>query len=296
MRFGYNKGMSSLAPHRSVKIVTDSAADLPPALAARWGIHVVPLRVEIDGQSYRDGVDLSGEELYRRMRASRNLPTTSQPALGELQQIYQTLTADGSDVVSVHLSSGLSGTYNVAALAAEDDSLRPGAVRVVDSQALSMCVGWIALLGAQAAQAGADATAVVALMDELRGRVRILGVLDTLDYVQRGGRLGLASAFLGTMLSIKPILHMKEGTAAPMERVRTWARAMQRLVELTAGFGPLQALAVMHGDAPAQAAQLADMLAPLYPRADIVLTHIGAGLGVHVGPGAVGLGCVLAKP
>jgi DegV family protein with EDD domain len=282
---------------RPVKIVTDSTADIPPEIAAALDIHVVPLRVEFGNRSYRDGLDLSGEELYRLLRESPTLPTTSQPSLGELQQIYHALTADGSDVVSVHVSSGLSGTYNVAALAAESEDERPGAghVAVVDSQALSMCVGWLAIFAARAARAGANQAQIVALMDEMRHRVRILGLLDTLEYVQRGGRLGVASAFLGTMLAIKPILHMKQGTAQPMEKVRTKPRAMQRLVEITAGFGPLDALAVMHGDAPDEAAQLVDMLAPIYPRNEILVAHIGAGLGVHVGPRAVGVCCVLAK-
>lgn len=281
--------------HRPVKIVTDSSADIPPPLAAALDIHVVPIRVEFGTVGYCDGVDLSGEEFYRKLRESATLPTTSQPSLGELQQIYRRLTDDGCDVVSVHLSSGLSGTYNVACLAAEDEDLPPGAVAVVDTQAISMCVGWIAILGARAAANGASQADVVALMNDLRGRVRILGLLDTLEYVQRGGRLGMASAFLGTMLAIKPILHMKHGTAQPMEKVRTKPRAMQRLVELTAGFGPLDELAVMHGDAPDEAGKLADMLAPLYPRDQMLIAHIGAGLGVHVGPRAVGVCCVLAK-
>jgi DegV family protein with EDD domain len=284
---------------RPVKIVTDSTADIPPEIAAELGIEVVPLRVEFGNTSYRDGVDLNGEALYHLLRESPTLPTTSQPSLGELQQVYHRLTAEGYDVVSVHVSSGLSGTYNVAVLAAEseDEDERPGTghVAVVDSQALSMCVGWLAIFGARAALAGADQAQVVALLEEMRHRVRILGLLDTLEYVQRGGRLGVASAFLGTMLAIKPILHMKQGTAQPMEKVRTKPRALQRLVEITAGFGPLEALAVMHGDAPDEAAQLVDMLAPIYPRHEILVGHIGAGLGVHVGPRAVGVCCVLAK-
>jgi DegV family protein with EDD domain len=280
---------------RPVKIVTDSSADIPPHIAAELDIRVVPLRIEFGSRSYYDGVDLSGEEFYRQLRESASLPTTSQPSIGELQQTYKELTRDGCDVVSVHLSSGLSGTYNVACLAAEADELEPGAVAVVDTQAISMCVGWLAIFAARAARAGAAQAEVVALLDEMRHRVRILGLLDTLEYVQRGGRLGMASAFLGTMLSIKPILHMKHGTAQPMEKVRTKPRAIQRLVELTAGFGPLEALAVMHGDAPDEAAKLADMLAPLFPRDQMLIAHIGAGLGTHVGPRAVGVCCVLAK-
>src|SRR6476646_7701800 len=141
---------------RPVRIVTDSSADIPPEMAAALDIRVIPLRIEFGNKSYCDGVDLSGEEFYRKLRESATLPTTSQPSLGELQATYRDAVAAGCDVVSVHLSSGLSGTYNVACLAAEAEELPSGAVSVVDSQAISMCVGWLAIFGARAARAGAS--------------------------------------------------------------------------------------------------------------------------------------------
>ena len=278
-----------------MKIVTDSTSDVPPALAAALGITIVPQQVAIGDQIYQDGIDLTGEEFYRLLHHTSAVPRTSQPALGRLEDAYRTLTADGFDVASVHVSSGLSGTYNVACLAAEAEGLGPGTITVVDSQAVSMCLGWIAIYAARAAEAGAPLPEVVALVEEMRGRVRILAALDTLEYVQRSGRLGVASAFLGTMLAIKPILHMKQGTVQPLEKVRTMPRALQRVVELTAAMGPLEALAVIDGDAAAEARHLADMLAPVYPRDKMLLNHTGAGVGVHVGPRAVGVCALLAK-
>lgn len=279
-----------------VKIVTDSTADIPAEVAAELDIRVVPLTVQIGDATFRDGVDLSGETFYRRLQESPGVPSTSQPPIGEMEALYQELTADGSEVVSIHVSSGLSGTYSTCALAATSLALRPGAVRVIDSQALSMCLGWMAIFAARAARAGRTQSEIFDQVEGMIPRVRILGLLDTLEWVQRGGRLGLASAFLGTMLAIKPILHMKEGRAVPMEKVRTKSKAMQRMVELTESFGPLDALAVVHGAAPDEAAKLIEMLAPIYPREQILVSHIGSVLGSHVGPRAVGVCCVLRRP
>lgn len=280
----------------TVKIVTDSTADIPAGLARELGITVVPLLLQFGEQVYRDQIDLSGEAFYRLLQDTPGVPTTSQPPIGQIEQIYRDLTVDGSPVVSIHVSSGLSGTYSTCALAATSIDLVPGAVQVIDSQALSMCLGWLAIFAARAAQAGQSQAEIVALVRGMIPRVRILGVLDTLEWVQRGGRLGLASAFLGTMLAIKPILHMKAGKAVPMERVRTKAKAIGRMVDLTASFGRLDGLAVVHGDDPTEAVRLVDLLAPIYPRAEIVVSHIGPVLGSHVGPRAVGVCCVIGSP
>jgi fatty acid kinase fatty acid binding subunit len=278
-----------------VRIVTDSTSDVPPEVARELGITVIPLVLQIGSQTYRDKIDLSGEEFYRLLQETPGVPVTSQPPIGEIEAVYRELTADGSRVVSIHLSSGLSGTYSTCALAATSIDLEPGAVRAIDSQAISMCLGWQVIFAARAAQAGCSQDDIVALVEAMVPRVRILGLLDTLEWVQRGGRLGLASAFLGTMLAIKPILHMKEGKPVPMEKVRTKSKAMQRMIELAAGLGPLDALAVVHGDAPDEAEKLISMLEPIYPREKILVSHIGAVLGSHVGPRAVGICCVVAR-
>src|SRR5690242_4561586 len=186
-----------------VKIVTDSTSDVPPEVARELGITVIPLVVQIGAQTYRDKIDLTGEEFYRLLQATPGVPVTSQPPIGEIEQVYRGLTADGSRVVSIHLSSGLSGTYSTCSLAATALDLEPGAVRVLDSQAISMCLGWQAIFAARAAREGCTQDEIIDLVADLVPRVRILGLLDTLEWVQRGGRLGLASAFLGTMLAIK---------------------------------------------------------------------------------------------
>jgi len=278
-----------------VKIVTDSTSDVPPEVARELGITTIPLVLQIGSQTYRDKIDLSGEEFYRLLQETPGVPVTSQPPIGEIEQVYRDLTSDGSRVVSIHLSSGLSGTYSTCALAAPSIDLEPGAVHVIDSQGISMCLGWQVIFAARAARAGSSQDEIVALVEGMVPRVRILGLLDTLEWVQRGGRLGLASAFLGTMLAIKPILHMKEGKPVPMEKVRTKSKAMLRMVELAADLGPLDALAVVHGDAPDEAEKLISMLEPIYPREKILVSHIGAVLGSHVGPRAVGICCVVAR-
>jgi DegV family protein with EDD domain len=280
----------------SIKIVTDSTSDIPVEVARELDITVFPLLVQMGEHSYRDQVDLSGEEFYRLMSEMPGVPTTSQPGIGHVEQVYKDLTADGSEVVSIHVSSELSGTYSTCNLASTALDLRPGAVRVVDSKAISMCLGWMVIFAARAARAGRSQDDIVDMVNGMVGRVRILGLLDTLEWVQRGGRLGLASAFLGTMLAIKPILHMKDGKAVPMERVRTKPKAMQRMVELTESFGPLEALAVVHGAAPDEAEKLIEMLSDVFPRDQILTTHIGPALGTHVGPRAVGVCCVIQRP
>jgi DegV family protein with EDD domain len=279
-----------------VKVVTDSTSDIPADVARELGITVIPLAVQIGGRSYHDKVDLSGEAFYRLLQDTPGLPLTSQPPIGEVEAVYRDLTADGSSVVSIHVSSGLSGTYNACAAAATSSDLRPGAVRVIDSLAVSMSLGWIGIFAARAACGGAGQDAVAALAERLVPRTRILALLDTLEWLQRGGRIGPASAFLGTMLAIKPILHLKDGRVAPLERVRSKAKGLQRLVEITRAFGPLDALAVAHGDSPEEAAALVDALDSVYPREQILLSHVGPALGSHVGPRAVGICCVLAAP
>lgn len=278
----------------AVKIVTDSTSDIPPEVARELGITVIAQVVQLGARTFRDKVDLSGEEFYRLLQATPGLPLTSQPPIGEIEALYRDLTADGSSVVSIHVSAALSGTCNACARAATAGDLRAGAVQVVDSQAVSMCLGWIVIFAARAARAGAGQAEVVALAESMVPRTRILALLDTLEWLQRGGRIGPASAFLGTMLAIKPILYLKDGKVAPLERVRTKRRAVQRLVEITRSFGPLDALAVVHGADPDEAAELIQMLDEVYPHEQVLTSHIGGALGAHAGPRALGVCCVLA--
>lgn len=280
---------------RPLKVVTDSTADLPHALSRELGIEVVPLIVSFGNEHYRDGLDLSGEEFYRKLTHSKAMPATAAPAPGAFAEVYERCIADGYDVLSIHLSSDLSGVYNAAMVAAADFNYEVQRVAVVDSRALSMSVGWLAIHAAHAAREHHDLAYAATLVEDMIPRLRILGAFDTLAMLQRGGRIGMASAFLGTMLSVKPLLHMKEGLIEPLERVRTSSKALTRMADIVRGFGPLQACAVMHGYNEEAAHKLVELISPHFPVEQILLTHVGAVLGTHVGPKAVGVACVLAS-
>ena len=275
---------------RRVKVVTDSAADIPAEIAHELDITVVPLLVHMGGRTYRDGVDLSGEEFYRELEATRSVTTTSLPSLDSFADAYRRITSEGYDVVSVHLSSKLSGTYNAALMASTSDGVPMEAVSVVDSRTLSMGEGWIAIKAAEAARDGASQADVAALAESLVPRVRVYGALDTLEYVIRSGRVSRLPGTVGTLLSVKPILTTRpNGEAIILERVRTRHRSLERIVELTAEAGPIERLAVMHGADEQGAAELMELLRPLDVPQPVVVAHIGAMLGTHVGPGVVGV-------
>jgi DegV family protein with EDD domain len=276
-----------------VKIVTDSAADIPAALAEELGITVVPLLVHIGGKSYRDGVDISGEDFYRELEATRSVTTTSLPSLASFEEAYRRITGEGHEIVSVHMSSKLSGTVNAALMASTGDGVADDSISVVDTRTISMGQGWVAIRAAEAARAGKSRDEIEALAQSLSGRAHIFGLLDTLEYVMKSGRVGLVPGTVGTMLNVKPILTTRpNGEAVILEKIRTRKKALERIVELTAALGPLDALAVMHAADEEGAAQLLEMLKPLDPPQPVVIGHIGAVLGTHVGPRGVGVCCV----
>ncbi len=281
-------------PAPAVRIVTDSTADIPADLVRELQITVVPMSLEIAGRTYRDKVDIDGAEFYRLLEKTPGLPTTSQPPTGAFEAVYRDLTGGGADVVAIQLSSELSGTYNVSRLAAQSAEARPGAVHVINSRTVAMSLGWLVIFAARAAQSGQSQADIVALVEDMVPRTRLLAALDTLEWLQRGGRIGLASALLGNMLAVKPIVTVRDGIVAPLERVRTKARAVQRTAELAEAYGPLDALAVAHGGAPEEAEKLVELVAGFYPRDKIIVTHISAVIGVHAGPRAVGICCVVA--
>lgn len=277
-----------------VSIVTDSTADLPSDLVARYGIRVVPLLVQFGEEWFRDGVDLSPAAFYARLRTGSVLPTTSQPSLATFQATYEDLLKDGGQVVAIHLSSTFSGTYQASVVAARACS--PGRVAVLDSRSLSMGTGWLALEAAQAAAAGAPYKEVVALVERLRPGARVMAVLETLEFLQRGGRIGRARAFLGSLLGIKPLLEVRDGEVLPRERIRTWGRAIERLVELTLALGKLRRVAVIHSGADQAAERLRGWLEPRLEHAELRTCELGPVLGTHIGPGAVGVAVLVDEP
>jgi DegV family protein with EDD domain len=278
---------------RPVRVVTDSASDIPPQLARELGITVVPLRVHMGGKTYLDGVDISGEAFYHELEATRSVTTTSLPSLDSIEQAYRQLTDDGFDIVSIHLSSKLSGTFNAALMASTSDGIPDESIGVVDSRTLCMAQGWVAIEAAEAARNGASMEEVERVAEEAVHRVALYGALETLEYVIKSGRISRLPGTVGTLLSVKPILTTRpNGEALILERVRTRKKVLERIVELTAELGPLSRLAVMHGADPEGAAQLLEMLRPLNPPEPILIGHIGAVLGTHIGPGGVGVCCL----
>jgi DegV family protein with EDD domain len=275
-----------------VQIVTDSTADLTAEQQQAAGITVVPLNVHFGDEVFRDHVDLSTDEFFRRLKASSQLPRTSQPSVGAFEEAYRALLDGGNEIVSVHLSSKVSGTYNSALMAAQ--SVGDGKIDVVDSLSTSMALGFMALEAASLARAGRDRQTVAECVRELVAKARVICVVDTLTYLERGGRIGKAAALLGSLLNVKPILQLKDGEVVPLGRARGRPQALNRLVELLERDGKVSRLAIMHGAAGADAEQLRERVASTYPGLDIQLTEIGAVLGTHTGPGVIGFTYLVA--
>lgn len=280
-----------------VAVVTDSTAHLPPGVAERRGIHVVPLEVRLGERTARDGVDVSAAELIAALADRTLLVQTSRPTPAAFAERFTALLDDGVPaVVAVHLSRALSGTWDAARLAAQE--VAPDRIRVVDSGAIAMGLGFAVLAAADAAGAGATADDVEAVAGAVAARARVLFAVQDLERLRRGGRIGAASALMGTALSVKPILHLRGGRIAPLEKVRTASRATERLVALAvAEAGPGAHLAVHHLGAEDRAEDIADRLREQLPDAtEVHVSEVGAVIGAHAGPGLVGIVVVPAGP
>ena len=277
----------------AVKVVTDSASDIPPTMAKELGITIVPCSVHFGWRTYRDGVDLSSDEFFAELAKSPVLPTTSQPSVGLFEEAYRRLTKETEQIISIHLPEKLSATINSARLAAQ--ALSEVEIAIVDSGQVSMSQGWLAIIAARAARQGKSLADIVALVRDAIPRLRLVAMLDTLEYIRRGGRIGRVAAMLGTLLKVKPLVQFLNGEALPLENARTRRGALRRLAEIAADMAPFEELAIMHANAPAVAQELAGMLAHLHPLERIVVSQVGAILGTHVGPGAVGICCVLER-
>ncbi len=274
----------------AVRVVTDSTANLPKELAASLHVHVVPLRVLFGNEAYADGVDLTDEEFYRRLREAKVLPRTSQPSAGEFAEVYRRLAREGASVISIHISGKLSGT--VASAEAARLMLPEAEITVIDTLSVSMGLGLLVLRAAQAAQDGRSHGEIVQLVNQLSPRVRVMFVVDTLEYLQRGGRIGGAAALVGSLLSLKPILGVRDGRVEALEKVRTKAKAVERmlaLMEEEVSAGARLHAAVLHGQAPAEAAALTERLKARFQPVEVFSSDVGPVLATHAGPGVVGI-------
>ncbi|RBY76066.1 fatty acid-binding protein DegV [Geodermatophilus sp. TF02-6] len=275
----------------SVAVVTDSTAYLPARLVERYAIEVVPLYVVMAGRSGREGADIGPADVARDLTARGHRVSTSRPTPGDFVGAYRRRLAAGAErIVSVHLSAELSGTVDAARLAAAQ--VGEHVVTVIDSRSAAMGNGFAVLAAARAAAAGADAAAAARAARDTAARTRTLFVVDTLDHLRHGGRIGAAASLIGTALAVKPVLHVAEGRVVPLEKVRTSARALARLVQRgveAAGDGPVM-VAVHHLAAPERAERLAADLEERIPGLhELYVSELGAAVGAHVGPGAVGL-------
>jgi DegV family protein with EDD domain len=278
-------------PRVSVAVVTDSTAYLPPDVVARYGIEVVPCYVVLAGHSGREGEDITPSDVARALSTRGQKVSTSRPTPGDFVAAYRRLLAAGADrVVSVHLSAELSGTWDAARLAAAQ--VGEHVVTVVDSRSTAMGTGFAVLAAARAAAEGAGATEVAAVAAATAARTRTFFVVDTLEHLRRGGRIGSAASLLGTALAVKPVLHVADGRVVPLERVRTSGRALSRLVQLAveAAGGPGASVAVHHLAAAQRAEKLGTDLQQAVPDIrELHVSELGAVIGAHVGPGAVGV-------
>lgn len=280
----------------AVKIVTDSTSDLPHELARSLDITVVPLKVRFGEQEFRDGVDLSPDEFYRRLMGESALPKTSQPSAGEFAEAYQRLARDADGIVSVHISSKVSGTLN-SALQGKEQAKASCPIEVIDTYQASMGVGMVAMVAARAAQRGAPFEEVVSVARRAVERCQCFVLLDTLEYLEKGGRIGKARAMLGTLLKIKPMVIVREGEVHELGKERTRARGIARLDRTAREFAPIEEMSILYSTTPDEARALAQTVRDLLPDGkEPLIARFGPVLGTYVGPGALGIGLLQARP
>lgn len=272
-------------------VVTDSTIDLPAGVRGH-DVPVVPLVVNWDGQTYRDRVDISTAEFYQRLRESKSTPSTGAPSMGAFEEAFRKGLETHEGLVCVTIAEKLSATSDVARQAA--NAVDPNRIRVVESGSVTMPAGWLVERAAEMGAQGAAPDEIVQVLEEMRPRLRIYAILDTLEFLKRGGRIGRAQALAGTLLNIKPIILIKDGEVHPVERVRTVSGATRRLVEIANGLGAIEKLCVVHGDGAEDADELERQLEPHLHGLAIERGEISSVVGVHGGPGLFGIGVLLA--
>jgi DegV family protein with EDD domain len=275
-----------------IKIVTDSTAYLPEAFIREHDIRVVPLCVHFGDEAYREGVELSNEEFYTRLKEAPALPTTSQPSAGEFHRVFEELVKDGHEIVTLTISAKLSGTWNSAMAAKE--MLPDAGISVIDTESTSIGLHLLVSAAIQAIATGATRQEVVDQIEEIKERMCVFFVVDTLEYLARGGRIGNAKAFVGTLLKVKPILALQDGAIEPVEQVRSKRKALNRMLELVqahlasngheAKVGLANALVLDEAKAFGQEVQ-ARLGCP-----EPFVSDLGPVIGTHTGPGVIGIG------
>jgi fatty acid kinase fatty acid binding subunit len=274
----------------TIAIVTDSTADIPDRLVEENQINVVPNVIVIDGKSVLDGKEISREEYYNRLPAMKAQPTTATSSSGMYQELYEKLLEKGAkQVLSIHAPQVLSGIFGAASAAAQAFDAR---VQVIDGEQLTLGLGFQVLAAAQAASQGASLEAIIAIVEGVRRRARVVAMLDTLEYVQRSGRVSWAKARIGALLNLKPFVEVRNGQVLSLGETRTRRKGIDRLRELLYRLGPLERLAILHTNAEADARQLLTSLTMDLPD-DPLVVNITTVIGTHVGPNGLGFAAVI---
>lgn len=269
-----------------VRVVTDSACDLPPELCQERGVEVVPLTIRFGDEELVDRVDLSNAEFWQRLTTGSVLPETAAPSVGAFEETFRRLAEEGADgIVCINLSSRLSATMQSAQVASKAlDGICP--ISIFDSQSASMGTGSHVLHAAKRSSEGAELATIVSELEDRRDRARLFATVDTLEFLRRGGRIGGAQAFLGSMLSIKPIITVTDGVVEPAGKVRTRSKALRFVVDQVKA-SSVEEICVLHSGAP-DVDEFVEMLAPIVPSGEIVIGDIGPVVGVHMGPRVIG--------
>jgi DegV family protein with EDD domain len=272
----------------TVKIVTDSLSDITSDVAEKLDVTVVPLYVRFGEQVFRDRVDITTDEFYRRLVNEANLPSTTQPTPNDFAEVYKKLAKDTDEILVVTVSGKLSGTYQ-SALQAKEMTNGKCRIEVVDSLAVAMTMGLMVISCVNAVKAGANLDKATALARRATSRSHLAAYFDTLKYLAKGGRIGKAAGLVGSMLSVKPILTLKDGEMAPLTRVRSLNAGLDYLYNFVAGFPKIEGIAVEHASTSEDADKVIERLAPLFPKERIVRSVISPVIGTYSGPKAIAL-------
>ena len=273
----------------TVRIATDSTSDITPEVARRLGIEMVAQNVHFGMRTFKDNVTITADDFYSRLTTGPEFPKTSQASAGDFEEVYNRIGAEADGIVSIHISSRISGTWNSARLGAANSSATCP-IEVVDSGQASMGLGLVVLAAAGAANRGDSHGEVVAAARDAIGRAQCFTLFETLEYLRRGGRIGRAQAMLGSILKIKPMTIVRNGEIHPLGKARTFARALDIMKQTARNFAPVESLAVMHSTTPEVAREIGEDLAGLLPvGVEPHIVRFGPALGVYAGPGAIGI-------
>lgn len=270
-----------------VKIVTDSTTDVPKEELEALGVEIVPLTITVDGKPYIDGIDILAKDYIPLLKSAKEIPKTSQPAVGNFTDVYDRLGADGSEIISIHITSGMSGTFNSAQTAA---GLSKSNVTVVDSKFISFALGFQVVEAAKLAKAGKSVAEIINRVQEVKENSALYLMVDTLDYLLKGGRIGRGRALLGSILKIKPIASLADGVYTPVSKVRTYPQLIKYFIkqlETETKHKTIKAIGIAHADNYQVATQLKAAITEISGFSDIIIVDTTPIISTHTGPGAL---------